>query len=260
MRNREQWRQAYEPLPKGLHQAVCYTLNNLEEKKMKKASVRAIAIALALVLAVCGTAVALIESKTADIFGWLYGDEYKQALLAGDVAVSGESVTLGDIIYTVDDVIYENGTLYGTATIKAKEDANIVLIAPDYSVNDPAGYLVYYGEDEEIPADAKSYQERAYETAARVMCVNLVPNGVLADGELTCTESIGCSFLPQTDGTIVVCFEISNEEGNLARRESYELSLYIYNYEVDDTDCAAPRETWEVNEAWTLAVKPEAQQ
>ncbi len=257
MRNQKEWQQAYEPLPDKLHQTVCFTLDNLEEKKMKKASVRTIIIAMALVIAVCGTAVALMDSKTAELFGWFYGEETKNALLNGDVAVSGESYTLGDVVYTLDDVVYSEGTLYGTGTISAKEGANVVLMAEDYSVNDPAGYILHFGE-ETIPADAKTYLQLAEEKGAGILQVRLTPNGLLAGGELICTESIGYEVVPQTDGTFRFAFEISNEQGDLARQDSYELSLYIRNGAMNADGTLSEREQWESAD-WTVTVFPQVQ-
>ncbi len=255
MRNQKEWQQAYEPLPDKLHQTVCFTLDNLKEKKAKKPSIKTVLIAMALALAVCGTAVALIDSKTADIFGWFYGEETKEALLNGDVAVSGESYTLGDVVYTLDEAVYSEGTLYGTGTIAPKDGANVVLMTEDFSVNDPAGYMLHFGEME-IPADAKSYLQLAQETGASILQVRLIPNGIMINGELTCTDNIGGEVVPQTDGTYRFTFEISNEEGNLARQDSYELNLYIRNAVMDANDTLNDREQWETTD-WILTVTPQ---
>ena len=257
MRDQKEWQQAYEPLPDKLHQTVCCTLNELEEKKAKKPSAKTVVLVMALVLAVCGTAVALIDSKTADIFGWFYGEETKEALLSGDMAVSGESYTLGDVVYTLDEAVYSEGTLYGTGTIAPKDGANVVLMAEDYSVNDPAGHMLHFG-DEEIPADAKTYLQLAEETGASILQVRLIPNGIMVNGELTCTDSIGGEVIPQTDGTFRFTFEISNEEGSLERQDSYELNLYIRNAVMDANDTLSDREQWETTD-WILTVVPQTE-
>lgn len=222
----------------------------MEEIMMKKTSVKTVLMALALVLALCTAALA--ESKTAEVFGEQYGEEFKQLILNGTLIASGESVELGDIVYTLEEVVFADGTLYGTGIVSVKEGANIVLIAPDHSVNDPAGYKVHHGE--KAPADAKSYQAKAYETAARVMRASIIPNGVLVNGELV-SDSVGVDWLPQTDGTYRFTIEISNEQGDLARQDAYALSFYLRNVELDDTDGEAPAETWETMENWTVTVK-----
>ena len=59
-------------------------------RRRKKSLVREYAEALVLAL-LCGIALAVYESRTADLAGWFGGEERKEALLAGDIAPSGES-------------------------------------------------------------------------------------------------------------------------------------------------------------------------
>ena len=217
---------------------------------MKKASVKMFLVVMALVLALCSSALA--ESKTATVFGEMYGDEFKATIENGTLIESGESVELGDIVYTLEEVVFADGTLYGTGIVSVKEGANVVLIVPDYSVNDAAGYQVHQGE--EAPADAETYQSLAYKTAARVMRASIIANGVMVNGELV-ADSIGAEFIPQKDGTYRFTFEISNEQGDLVQQDAYELSFFLRNIELYDTDGFAPEETWETMENWSVTVK-----
>ena len=132
-----------------------------------------------------GVAYAVFRSQTAEWFGWFYGSDTKDALLSGDIAPVGQSYRLGDVIYTFEDAIYKNGTVYGTGTMRAADGANVVLIAEDYGVNEPAGYSLHYGEDETIPDDAPSYAGLATQTGAKIILARCVANGVVnADGTL----------------------------------------------------------------------------
>jgi len=262
---REDWRRAYEPLPEDLERRVCLALERLreEEKPMRKFTLRTAALILALLLALGGVAYALLESKTADIFGWFYGEDKKQELLTGDIAPVEQDYRLGDVVYTVDDVIYQDGTVYGTGSIKPAEGANIVLLPEDYGVNEPAGYLLHYG-DETIPEDAPSYAELAAERGAKIVLARCVANGVLnEDGTLNASD-IGYANLPQADGSIRFTFEFAGGPGEdgqgtkITQARRYDLSLYLANWEVTpDGDWLReePDNTW-LKTDWTITVTP----
>ncbi|NLV57792.1 MAG: hypothetical protein GXY67_03395 [Clostridiales bacterium] len=256
---REDWQKAYEPLPAALEVRVAHTLFHLEEgRPVRRMSLRTAVIALAIVLALGGVAYAVIASQTAELFGWLYGAEKKESLLKGDIAPSGENMILGDVVYTLDDVIYKDGTVYGTGTMRPREGANIVLMTEDYGVNEPAGYLLHYGE-EEIPEDAPSYAELAREKGAKIILSTCIANGVLnEDGTLNASE-IGLALLPQRDGSIRFTFEFEGGGANtIDRAESYRLSLYIANWEVTqegDWLRKEPENTW-LKTDWTVTVTP----
>ncbi|MEA5015663.1 MAG: hypothetical protein VB099_13990 [Candidatus Limiplasma sp.] len=264
---REDWQKAYEPLPEALACRVSSTLARLDKEEMpvRRISLRTAVIALAIVLALGGVAYAVIASQTADLFGWFYGEETKERLLAGDIAPSGESTVLGDVIYTLDDVIYKDGMIYGTGTIRPKEGANIVLIPEDYSVNEPAGYVLHYGS-EEIPEDAPSYAELAAQRNAKIILAKCVANGVLnEDGSLNASE-IGYTQMARQDGSIRFSLEFEGgavQEGVLKaqgidRQESYRLSLRIANWEVTpegDWLREDPENTW-LKTDWTVTVTP----
>lgn len=264
---REEWQKAYEPLPEALACRVSSTLARLdkEEKPVRRISLRTAAIALAIVLALGGVAYAVIASQTADLFGWLYGQETKESLLAGDIAPSGESTVLGDVVYTLDDMIYKDGMVYGTGTIHPKEGANIVLLPEDYGVNEAAGYLVHYGP-EDIPEDAPSYAELAAQRGAKIILAKCVANGVLnEDGSLNASE-IGYTQMALKDGTIRFSLEFAGgevregvlEAQEIHRQESYRLSLRISNWEVTpegDWLREEPGDTY-LKDEWTVTITP----
>lgn len=262
----QDWRRAYEPLPAALPHQVAHTLSRLEgEGPARKGSFRTAAVVLAVLLTLGSAAYGLLESKTADIFGWFYGEEKKRELLAGDIAPSGQSYQLGYVVYTLEEAIYKDGVVYGTGTIKPAEGAKLVLIAEDYGVNEPAGYLLHYGQ-EEIPDDAPSYAELAAQKDAKILLAKCVANGVLnQDGTLNASE-IGYTQLPQPDGTIRFTFEFQGggaEDGKwiadtIERAESYDVSLHLANWEVTpegDWLREDPENTYLTYE-WTVTVTP----
>lgn len=264
---REDWQKAYEPIPGSLAHRVSSTISSLEKEEtvMRKHSLRAAAIVVAILLALCGVAYALIESRTADIFGWFYGESKKEELLTGDIAPSGQSYQLGDVVYTLDEAVYKDGFIYGTGSIRPTEGANIVLIPEDYGVNEAAGYLLHYG-NEEIPDDAPSYVELAKQRGAKILLAKCVADGVLnEDGTLNASE-IGYTQLPQADGSIRFTFEFQggvSPDGKyianpIDRAASYDVQLYIANWEVtEDGDWLReePESTW-LKAEWTVTMTP----
>ena len=86
---------------------------------MKKASVKMFLVVMALVLALCSSALA--ESKTATVFGEMYGDEFKATIENGTLIESGESVELGDIVYTLEEIVFADGTFRFTFEISNEE-------------------------------------------------------------------------------------------------------------------------------------------
>ncbi len=267
---REDWQRAYGPLPEALSDRVSSTLLRLEKEEtvMRRHTRRTAVAALAILLALAGVAYALIESKTADIFGWFYGAEKKENLLSGDIAQSGQSYTLGDVVYTLDEVIYKDGFLYGTGSIRAAEGANIVLMPEDYAVTEPAGYMLHYG-DEVIPDGAPTYAGLARARDAKIILAKCVADGVVeADGTLNASE-IGYFQLPQPDGTIRFTFEFQGRIGHnesypvtqaqIDRAPTYDIQLYVANWEVTEDGewlREAPRNTW-LKAEWVVTVTPE---
>lgn len=61
-------------------------------------------------------ALAAIMSNTAQRFGELYGEEWNDEALSGDVDTSNPSIQIGDVIYAMDDVIVTGLELEGGLT------------------------------------------------------------------------------------------------------------------------------------------------
>ena len=252
------WRKAYEPLPPQLETRVKRALAALDDASKRRFQVRTAVLVLALVLALCGVAYAVFESRTVELFGRLYGEGTKRELLSGDLAGVGQSARLGEVVYTLDDAVYKDGTVYASGTIRPADGANVVLLAEDYSVNDPAGYLLFYGK-EEIPDDAPTYAELAEARDAKLLYVDAIANGVLDEkGELN-ASSVGYGVLPQKDGTVRFFFEFAGGESEIARADQYEVSVYIANWEVTPEGewlRTEPENTW-LQEDWIVTVEPQ---
>ncbi len=258
------WQKAYNPPPEKLYNTVNHTLAGLPAQKPRRPMLlRVPVIALAALLALCGVAYALFQSQTAELFGWFYGDGKKAELLSGDIAPVGQSCQLGDVIYTFDDAIYQDGTVYGTGTMRAADGANLVLIAEDYGIHEPAGYALRYDGGEAIPDGAPSYAGLAEQKGAKIVLARCVANGVVnPDGSLN-ADCIGYSQLPQADGSIKFMFEFAGGSPDdpamtLERSDSYDVSLHIANWEVNQYGewlREEPNDTW-LTYDWVVTVAP----
>lgn len=249
----------YGDMPEGFALRVRTTLLAAEKPRARRLRWTA-ALAAALAVALATAAVAAMLSPTASIFGWFYGAKTGSQLMDGDIAVSGQSCRLGDVVYTLDDVIWLKGELYGTGTIRPAEGASVVLLPEDYSVFEPMGYTLHYGEEVDIPDDAPSYTEAAASAGARIVGVRCLAEGVVeADGSLNSSE-VGYSDLPQPDGSIRFTFTFSGgakmdqSYSALERASRYVVRLRLFCWEVapdgealrDEDNDTTLKKTWDV--------------
>lgn len=257
--SREALLRAFGETPQAFKARVNATLHRLTTEKEERIVKRKLAFApvlvLMLALLLAGAAVAALYPKTAERFGDMYGEEFGERLLQGDAAESGERHALGDVLYTVTDVIYEGGVLYGTVVMEPAEGENVVLMPEDVDVNEPAGYNIHDGET--APAGAKSYAELALERGARIVLAKCVPDGYLI-GDQAMSGDIGYSNTAMPDGTIVTSFELYGWNGGIERAKSYTLRLYLSSWEVTPQGewlREEPENTW-VRETWDVTVTP----
>lgn len=258
---RERLLRAFGPTPSAFSAGIDDTLRRLQSeqeatqvrKKMRFAPVLALILALLAGMAVA----AALYPRTAERFGLFYGEAFRDRLEQGDAAELGTSCTLGDVVYTVTDVIYENGVLFGTVVMEPREGANIVLIPEDADVRDPAGRSIRAGE--EAPADAESYAQIAQERGARIVLAKCVPDGYLLEGELL-TGDIGYFDTVTAEGTIVSSFEVHGLNGGIDRAGAYTLRMNPHNWEVTPQGewlrgQDGAQDTW-LKAGWDVSVAP----
>ena len=253
------WTSAYERIPQALEYRVKHTLERLEDEKKpaRRFTRRTAVIVMILVVALCGFAYAIFESQTADLFGWLYGRSLKQELQDGDFATMGQSYQLGDVVYTVEEMVYETTGdipgLYGVVRAAPAEGANVVLVPEDLSVNDPAGYLLHYANVQQTITDEDASYAELAQASGGTMITPLVDVGsLLANGE----DYSGCygrAFLPQTDGSVLITIEMTD---GTPRAESYTLTLNLCNQALSQS--GRPQRDEQGNRYdWTLTITPE---
>ena len=258
--SREELLRAFAETPQAFRTRMDATLRRLktdkEERIMKRKLAFAPVLVLILALVLAGVAVAALYPRTAERFGDMYGEEFGERLTRGDAAELGESHTLGSVTYTVTDVIYADGVLYGTVVMEPAQGENVVLIPEDTDLRDPAGYNIHDGET--APADAKSYAQLAAERGARIVLAKCVPEGYVLGGEVM-SGDVGYTDTVTRDGAIISSFELYGWNGGIERADSYTLRLDLGNWEVTPEGewlREEPQNTW-LRKVWDVTVAPE---
>lgn len=251
--NKPDFTKTYGEVPASFSHRVENTLRQCqkEEKRPMKRKTCTIVLAAVLCLALTTTAIAAVLSNTQDFFNLHYGDLYREELEGGRHVTGGQSTVVNGVVFTLSDaIISDHETLYidedgneaalstlafwATGFAAAAEGENIILLAgDDYSVNDPAGYALYYGDMyPAAPEDAKTYAELARERGAVIRTVRVIPNGILDENGEMYPVTPGASFIPHADGTVEFSAEIPSETV-VPVQDSYQLSMDILLEDVD---------------------------
>lgn len=246
-------RRLFPQTPEAFRQQVERTLRALPAGEGQAARCRIrprLVIALLLALCLAAAALAAALNPTAEIFGFLYGSRRRDALLAGDVAIVGRTLETDAFTVTLEETVYDAADdmpgLYGTGTVTPK--AGFVLLPEEYGPDTPAGYRVFFGPDEKIPADAPTYAQLAQQRGAQMLEVFVRVDDVASDiGHAG--DSVGYTMLPQQDGTLRFAFEVDD----VRRAERYDLSMRVLARTVD-----AQGQTGDMQRhAWQVRVRPE---
>ena len=224
MKQSELQRKVYGDVPQSFEHRVQYALHNTQKQKrsVRRMPLRTALIVLIL-LTLAGAACAAVLSRTADWFGAFYGQAWKDAALSGDVDQTHPTARLGDVTYTLDDVIVtgialdEGGMsvsesdcryILATGTIRPAPGVNVVLIPEDYGLDEP------WSPD----SSGATVLERAEAQGAKILCVRVTANGLITSGgqPFTWTDDeghtrypdIGYNEMMQEDGSILFSMEI----------------------------------------------------
>ena len=258
--NQKDFASAYEPIPQALDVRVQHTLAHLKDEQTPargRLSLRTAVIAMALLLALCGIAYAVYESVTAHWFGWLYGSEVGKEMEQGDIAPMGQSYRLGDVVYTVEEMVYkatgDMQGLYGVVRAAPAEGVNVVLVPEDLSVNDPAGYLLHYPNAQQTITDEDASYAELAQVSGGAMVTPLVDVGSLLVSGEDYSGSYGRACLPQTDGSVLITIEMTD---GTPRAESYALTLNLRNQTLSQSGRPIQDEQ-DGRYDWTLTITPE---
>jgi len=257
--NANDLKRMYGSTPESFQSRVQSTVSRCQARQQPaRAGRRGLRVALvtALLLTLsAAVAAAAFSSQVAEWFGRFYGGVTRDELLAGKIAQSGQSVQVGDVLYTLDEVTYIQSGLYGVGRITPANDG-VVLMAEDMRVTDPAGYE--WNDLEAAPPGAKTYAQLAQEQNARIITPALSPEAVGISGSDPVTlDSYGYTYLPQKDGSIRFLFELPTGLA-VAEGDLYDLQFWAACWEVSpegDPLRDGPSDTYQGQE-WMVTVEP----
>lgn len=260
----------YGRVPEGFSMRVHKTLRDVQKEEKPVRRITAWTIAIALLLLLTGAAAAAVCSGTIAYFDFVYGGSYTGKLEDGDRASVGGEICIGDAAFTLEDVIWSGGNLYGSGVIRPLGE-DVVLVPEDYAPDDPAGYLLHWPQAQEnVEANAPTYRD-LMRAGKRVLCVRCIPDYVYdASGEPSYYD-VGYDGLIQQDGSIRFGFEIAAvgvdkwhagvmDEDAIERAESYRIRMYASVTPMVDAEQGSDEYLdWNQRESleWDVTVTPE---
>ena len=169
------------------------------EPEMKKKMTSSLVIVIVLCLVLIGGAYALFSSQVAEFFGKHWNKDMGDWLQDGKIAQVGESVTVGDVVFTLDEVVYRNRGIYGVGTAKPV-NAKDVLVPMDLADDWDTWSQKKEGKDLIFLATV---------TGGRLLTVNCIPDKVGVDEGTMLTVNAGIYNVRNEDGSITYSFETS---------------------------------------------------
>ena len=97
------------------------------EEPVKRKISLALVMSIVGILAVMGTAYALFSSQVAEFFGQHWNRDYGDWLQGGKIAQIGETVTLGGVDFTLDEVVYRDRGIYGVGTARVTNEKDVLI-------------------------------------------------------------------------------------------------------------------------------------
>ncbi|MBQ8094577.1 MAG: DUF4179 domain-containing protein [Clostridia bacterium] len=215
------------------------------EAPVKRKISLALVLSVVTILAVMGTAYALFSSQVAEFFGQHWGHDYGSWLQGGKIAQIGETVSLGGVDFTLDEVVYRDRGIYavGTARVKDKKDVLLPMdLADGWDLEE-----VSQGEE------AQALIRQARESGGRLLSIDCIPERIGVDnGSMVKTGDTGMYNLRNPDGSITFSFETGGyalEDGT-----TYQVELYI---DVDEwTEAGMVKNSRIEPITWTVSFAP----
>ena len=202
-------------------------------------------LSIVLGIAAMGTAYALVSSQVAAFFGQHWGRELGAWLESGKVARIGETMDLGGVAFTLDEVVYKERGIYGVGTARVKDEKDVLL---------PMG-LADAWELEEASRDdeAQVLLQQAQAAGGRLLSIDCYPVKIGVDGgAMVYAGDTGVYNIRNEDGSITFSFETGGyalEDGTTYR---LELSIDVNEWTVKGTvdyDSVLPQ-------SWTVEFEP----
>lgn len=214
------------------------------EKTVKKKISAALVFCILLGLSIIGTAYALSSSQVAEFFGLHWNQELGESLKEGKVAQIGESVTVGDVVFTLNEIVYKNRALYGVGTARPIHE-NDVIVPMDIAEN-PEYFT--------ISEEARALVEKAKASGGKLLTTDSMPTKIGVDeGTMLTPGCIGYYDIPNGDGSVTFSFEASDgfavNEGT-----SYQILMESWVWQMNEN--GAKIEGTRQQGDWTVSCVP----
>ena len=215
------------------------------EKPVKRKISLVLVLSIIAILSVMGTAYALFSSQVAEFFDQHWGHDYGEWLQGGKVARIGETVTLGGVDFTLDEVVYRDRGIYAVGTARVKDEKD-VLIPMDLE----DGWDL---EEVSQGDEAQALIRHARESGGRMLSIDCYPERIgVDDGSMVNAGNVGVYNLRNADGSLTFSFETSGyalEDGT-----TYQLELSI---DVDEwTEAGMVKDDPVEPRTWTVSFEP----
>jgi hypothetical protein len=133
-------RNAFRQEPERCHAALMQAARSVqEETKMKRASFRAVLIAVLILAAMTAVALAVGNAGLVDWFGNFYGSSIPQSAQEVLSATEQETFTAGPVSFTVKETLADGHVVYLTAEAKTADGSPAVLYMGNADPTDPIG-------------------------------------------------------------------------------------------------------------------------
>ena len=215
------------------------------EEPVKRKISLALVLCIALGVAIIGTACALLaSSQVADFFGQHWNQELGESLQQGKVAQIGESVTIGDVVFTLEEIVYKDRALYGVGTARPVKEKDVII--PMDMAEDPEFFA--------MNGEALALAEQAKTTGGRMFATSSMPLKIGVDeGTMLMPGSVGYYDVANGDGSVTFSFEASDgfavNEGT-----SYQIRMESDVRQIDE-DGRTVEGTMQRTE-WTVSCTP----
>ena len=168
------------------------------EKTVKRKISLALVLCIVLGIAIIGTACALLaSSRVADFFRQYWGKDMGDWLEEGKIAQVGESVTVGDVAFTLDEVVYRDRGIYGVGTARAADSKNVLVpmdLADDWAVCSRT-------------EEGKALISLAAANNGKMIAVSCFPAGIGVDEGTMLAVNAGVYNVRNDNGSITFSFE-----------------------------------------------------
>ncbi len=247
-------RDAFGGMPAEMHDALMRTARSVkEEEPVKKRISATLVLAIVLGMAMIGTAYAIFSSQVADFFARYWNQELGKSLQQGKIARIGESVTVGDVTITLDEVVYKDRALYGVGTVRPIREGDVLV--PEEFANNPE-YFPMNEEAQAIVTEAKASGGRLLTTTSMPLKVGVDEGTLLTPG------CIGYYDIRSADGCLTFSFEASDGFA-VSEGTSYQIQMESWVEQLDEqgrkVDGTMQRNVWTISCVPEFIAEPAAQ-